>query len=177
MIKVKFSDLKEGLAINYDIHSFAWNSKTRTFRGDEIRLWDMGTYFQYSFPSGRRQFFIRNTNTGGFRRFRLQKETKRTLIFVSEDFIICRIKKITKAQEKALTKKHKMKIYQVSFDTNQITVNLIGTQDLFMVLYNADNNFGLKDKQIYYDFGNGTKVDCFVEDVTNKPGILQWESH
>ena len=91
--------------IVYDIIQFRYNKKVKTFYGNENDLYSMNVTFIYPFPNNRKQFYIKNTSTGSFRRFRLHSETKRTMIFTSEDNIKCRIKKLTKAQLKKLSKK------------------------------------------------------------------------
>ena len=69
----------------YNIHYF-WYFGGH-FIGEESKL-GMGGY-NYSFPSGRKQFFIKNYGTNGFRRFRLIRETDKFYEFISEDNYFC----------------------------------------------------------------------------------------
>jgi hypothetical protein len=58
-----------------------------------------------------------------------------------------------------------------------LTVVLNDDASLFETLEEYDDNFGLGDHmQIVYDFG-GTIVDCHIDDVTEKRGVIQHESH
>jgi hypothetical protein len=79
--------------IIYDIYSFWWNGRTKTFVGEEPMLYpvnDVG-YYKIPFPNQRKQFFIKNPKTSGFRRFRFKTETETSWIFESEDGIYCKI--------------------------------------------------------------------------------------
>jgi hypothetical protein len=57
----------------YDISQFYWNKEANTFYAN---AWDLvaflpdGSFHPDAFPNGKEQFFIRNYETGGFRRFR-----------------------------------------------------------------------------------------------------------
>lgn len=73
--------------IIYDIKRFRWSKEKNTFYQD---AWNLYTDdHNQAFPSGRGQFFIRNYETGGFRRFRLVEDTLTDYIFESEDGIKC----------------------------------------------------------------------------------------
>jgi hypothetical protein len=73
----------------YDINEFTWSKEKNTFYQEAWNLF--ADDYQHAFPSGRGQFFIKNYETGGFRRFRLIGETDIDLIFESEDGIRCNI--------------------------------------------------------------------------------------
>ena len=72
----------------YDIKEFFWSKSTNTFYQD-FRVLYSDNGHQYAFPNGRSQFYIKNHDTGGFRRFRLVEETGVDYIFESEDGIKC----------------------------------------------------------------------------------------
>jgi hypothetical protein len=75
----------------YDIRLFNWDKEIRTFSADASDLYVAN--YAYCFPNVRRQFFIENTKTKGFRRFRLVVESFDSWIFRSEDKILCIIYK------------------------------------------------------------------------------------
>ena len=93
----------------YNIKDFNWSKELNTFFGDMGNIWEISRQYNYSFPSGRKQFTILNERTGGFRRFRLKCESHeqhwctdienenefyasfRCLIFESEDGILCKV--------------------------------------------------------------------------------------
>jgi hypothetical protein len=77
----------------YDIKDFDWDAKARTFTANAADLWLPDCH--HRFPNGRKQFFIENEKTTGFRRFRLLTESTDTYHFISEDKvrINCIIKK------------------------------------------------------------------------------------
>jgi hypothetical protein len=87
---------------HYNIEQFNWNKDTNTFYGDAphlVCIMPDGGIHPEAFPNQKGQFFIDNTKTGGFRRFRFRKELKGGMgnevftewIFESEDEIECRI--------------------------------------------------------------------------------------
>ena len=64
------------MQIDYDINSFEWNQRENTFYADVDNVYAIGEVFSSAepFPSGKRQFNIRNQETGGFRRFSFVRE-------------------------------------------------------------------------------------------------------
>lgn len=64
------------MQIEYDINSFEWSQQANTFYGDAGYIHAIGQAHSSAepFPSGKRQFNIRNQETGGFRRFRFVRE-------------------------------------------------------------------------------------------------------
>ena len=92
----------------YHINQFSWNKHENTFFAEAPFLHCQmpdGNIHHEAFPNMKKQFFIVNTNTGGFRRFRFVEETTNWLIdenehtkyemidwvFESEDGIKCKI--------------------------------------------------------------------------------------
>ena len=86
----------------YDIHQFVWNKDDNSFFAEAYFLDCLlpdGTFHREAFPNQKQQFYIDNSKTGGFRRFRFVKEIKSDIggfnctewIFESEDGIECRI--------------------------------------------------------------------------------------
>jgi hypothetical protein len=86
----------------YDITQFNWNKDTNSFYGDAPHLECImpdGNIHHESFPNQKGQFFIDNSKTGGFRRFRFVKEITAEFdgieyiewVYESEDGIECRI--------------------------------------------------------------------------------------
>lgn len=86
----------------YDIHQFVWNKDTNSFYAEAYHLDCLlpdGTFHREAFPNQKQQFYIDNSKTGGFRRFRFLKEIKSDIggigytewLFESEDGIECRI--------------------------------------------------------------------------------------
>jgi hypothetical protein len=71
----------------YDIRSFNWNKNVKVFTANAKELFVPG--YNFPFPNDRKQFFIENTKTKGFRRFRLISENSSMWIFNSEDDILC----------------------------------------------------------------------------------------
>jgi len=87
---------------HYNIEQFNWNKDTNTFYGEAPHLVCMmgdGSIYPEAFPNQKGQFFIDNTRTGGFRRFRYVKNITGDIggiefvewLFQSEDGIECRI--------------------------------------------------------------------------------------
>jgi len=87
---------------HYHISQFNWNKDTNAFYAEAPHLECLlpdGNIHPEAFPNMKGQFFIDNTKTGGFRRFRFQRELKGGIgneeftewIFESEDGIECRI--------------------------------------------------------------------------------------
>lgn len=70
-----------------------------------------------------------------------------------------------------------MKVYKVLFDCVTITVIVNTSVELFDTLYNSDDNFFQENDKIMYRFDCGHIEECYIEDVTDKRGIIQWESH
>jgi len=83
--------------ITYDIHSFKWDIDSNTFYGDAWNLQEVGngSYYQFPFPNGKKEFYIKNFGTWGFRRFRFVREVKMDYtnqwLFESEDGIKCMV--------------------------------------------------------------------------------------
>ena len=75
----------------YNISLFTYDKDINALTGIESDLYH--SPLTYSFPNGRRQFFIKNNSSNNFRRFRLVKETLESFIFTSEDEIKCIILK------------------------------------------------------------------------------------
>lgn len=81
------------MQVNYDIREFDWDANTNALSAEASTLWPMGDY-NIPYPNGRKQFYIINTHTKGFRRFRLLVDLKKDLLFISEDNILCLIKNV-----------------------------------------------------------------------------------
>ncbi len=86
----------------YHIRQFVWNKDTNSFYGEAPHLESVmpdGNIHPEAFPNQKRQFFIDNPKTGGFRRFRyvrdivgnIDGQTFTEWLFQSEDGIECRI--------------------------------------------------------------------------------------
>ena len=86
----------------YHISQFNWNKSTNAFYAEAPHLdciMPDGNIHPEAFPNQKGQFFIDNTKTGGFRRFRFIKEITGDIggfhytewVFESEDGIECRI--------------------------------------------------------------------------------------
>lgn len=75
----------------YDIHDFRWNAQEKTFYADGFDLYDAEGSSMNAFPSGKKQFVIKNYKTREFRRFTFDKETGEYFQFLSEDVIKCMI--------------------------------------------------------------------------------------
>lgn len=85
----------------YNIKLFQWCSEINALVTDAIYLWCNG--YSYPFPNGKKQFYIKNHTTGGFRRFRYKSENGNDIFFVSEDDIICQIKNYKIPEESLLS--------------------------------------------------------------------------
>jgi hypothetical protein len=72
----------------YDIKQFNWNKDTNTFGAD---AWDLvaympdGSIHPEAFPNMKKQFFIHNYKTNGFRRFRFVETIIDSLIDETDD--------------------------------------------------------------------------------------------
>ena len=80
--------------IEYPIQFFTWVKEENTFYGHSHELWHPD--YAYNFPNDKKQFYIVNQKTGGFRRFRFVKEVESTetwveYLFESEDGIKCMV--------------------------------------------------------------------------------------
>ena len=88
----------------YHIDQFSWNKDENTFFAEACFLdcqMPDGNIHPEAFPNMKKQFFIVNTDTGGFRRFRFVEEivsefeetqfTQIEWVFKSEDGIKCKI--------------------------------------------------------------------------------------
>jgi hypothetical protein len=64
----------------YDASSFLYDKENKTFTGNSWEIWDMDNKYAYPFPTGRKQFCIKNSKTGGFRRFRFISEIENMYI-------------------------------------------------------------------------------------------------
>lgn len=87
----------------YDIRDFYWSKERNLFSASAWQLFSTtNPDLQEPFPSQKEQFIIKNNETGGFRRFRFQKEVRYELevehgccaelieyFFESEDEIKC----------------------------------------------------------------------------------------
>jgi hypothetical protein len=60
--------------VYYDISLFRYDKESKTFFGNSWELWDMDNKYKYPFPTGKKQFYIKNPKTDGFRRFRFISE-------------------------------------------------------------------------------------------------------
>lgn len=60
--------------VYYDASLFRYDKETKTFFGNSWQIWDMDNKYNFPFPTGKKQFYIKNTKTGGFRRFRFAHE-------------------------------------------------------------------------------------------------------
>lgn len=96
------------MEFRYDINQFNWNKDTNSFYADAwnlVALMPDGNIHPEAFPNMKKEFFIHNYKTNGFRRFRFVKEITNWLIdenehtkyemvdwlFESEDGIKCMI--------------------------------------------------------------------------------------
>lgn len=79
--------------VHYDIRDFLWVNDDRTFYGDGWDLFDAEGDFKEAFPNGKKQFVIKNYETGNFQRFTFQQEVFDPFgcyrIFESEDGYRC----------------------------------------------------------------------------------------
>jgi hypothetical protein len=86
----------------YHIRQFVWNKDTNSFYAEAPHLESVmpdGNIHPEAFPNQKKQFFIDNPKTGGFRRFRyvrdivgnIGEQTFTEWLFQSEDGIECRI--------------------------------------------------------------------------------------
>jgi hypothetical protein len=82
----------------YNIDHFNWDKEANTFYGigDKLYESERNHFYQLPFINGRGQFFIKNKRSGGFRRFRFEKEcdiseTEVVYIYGSEDGIKCEV--------------------------------------------------------------------------------------
>ena len=87
----------------YDIRDFYWSKERNTLSASAWQLFSLShPDLQEPFPSDKQQFIIKNNKTGGFRRFRFQREKRYELdveegccaelieyVFESEDGIKC----------------------------------------------------------------------------------------
>ena len=82
--------------VHYDIRDFKWVEKDNTFYGDG---WDLfpaeEPYLTGAFPNGKKQFVIKNYQSGNFRKFTFSKdiynEYGAVRMFTSEDGYMCAI--------------------------------------------------------------------------------------
>ena len=70
-----------------------------------------------------------------------------------------------------------MKVMQVSFDTSKITIIMEDNDSLIDILNDVEDSFIYNGNDVYYKFDDDTTEICVVDDVTNKRGIIQFESH
>lgn len=77
----------------YDIKNFTYKRSENTLYGEEKDLYFNTGEAIFTFPNGRKQFFVYNLITGNFRRFRLFKEDELQYTFTSEDGIYCVVAK------------------------------------------------------------------------------------
>jgi hypothetical protein len=65
------------MEFRYDINQFNWNKDTNSFYADAwnlVALMPDGNIHLEAFPNMKKEFFIHNYKTNGFRRFRFVKE-------------------------------------------------------------------------------------------------------
>jgi hypothetical protein len=86
------------IQFTYDINDFKWDMEANTFYGNADNLYecDRTHFYQIPFINGRGQFFIKNKRSGGFRRFRFEKECdinelEIVYLYKSEDGIKCEV--------------------------------------------------------------------------------------
>jgi hypothetical protein len=90
------------MEMHYDILQFNWNKDTNSFYADAwnlVAIMTDGSVHPEAFPTMKKQFFIYNYRTNGFRRFRYVKDIVGNMggqsftewLFQSEDGIECRI--------------------------------------------------------------------------------------
>ena len=81
--------------VHYDIRDFKWVGLNNTFYGDAWDLYDAEGDYRSAFPNEKKQFVIKNYQTGNFRRFTFLKEIEdpfgKDWVFISEDGIQCQI--------------------------------------------------------------------------------------
>lgn len=89
---------RNNMEYHYHISQFNWNKETNTFYAEAPHLECLmpdGNIHPEAFPNQKSQFFIDNTKSGGFRRFRFVNEIMSTdskvWMFESEDGIKCSI--------------------------------------------------------------------------------------
>jgi hypothetical protein len=70
-----------------------------------------------------------------------------------------------------------MKVKQVMFDTSMITVIMDDNDSLIKLLKKEDCGFEEIDGKISYVFDKNYTEECIITDVTNKRGVIQYESH
>lgn len=78
--------------ISYDIREFYWNESTNCFHADAWNLTPICTDNQFhpdAFPNDKKQFYIRNHKTNGFRRFRYIKTDTVNDSITYDDIEIC----------------------------------------------------------------------------------------
>lgn len=75
----------------YSTNNFRYDKELNFFLGEEKDFLING--YSYSFPNQKKEFFIENPLTKGFRRFRLKYEKLNFYLFQSEDKIWCLIRK------------------------------------------------------------------------------------
>jgi hypothetical protein len=82
----------------YDITDFKWDEGANSFYGNADNLYECERrhFYQIPFINGRGQFFIKNKISGGFRRFRFEREsdineTESIYVYSSDDGIKCEV--------------------------------------------------------------------------------------
>ena len=72
----------------YDIGNFYWSKEANTFftEGWNLHCFNQdGSIHPEAFPNGKKEFYIDNPKTGGFRRFRFVEELTETLSPIDSD--------------------------------------------------------------------------------------------
>lgn len=69
------------------------------------------------------------------------------------------------------------RVFQVSVDTILITLIAENESVIFDYLVQSDSSFFEENGEIFIDFGDDCHEKCEITDVTDKLGVIQYESH
>ena len=70
-----------------------------------------------------------------------------------------------------------MKLYQVTFDTNLITLLAEDHDSAKQLLLDTDDSFFREGESLFFQFP-GESIECeFTEINMNEGSVIQWESH
>jgi hypothetical protein len=70
-----------------------------------------------------------------------------------------------------------MKLFQVIFDTNLITLLAENQDSAKQLLLDMDDGFFRKEETLFYQFPEES-IECEIEEVDlNESKVIQWESH
>jgi hypothetical protein len=70
-----------------------------------------------------------------------------------------------------------MKLFQVIFDTNLITLLAENQDSAKQLLLDMDDGFFRKEETLFYQFPKES-IECEIEEVDlNESKVIQWESH